>query len=558
LVTLSIDTTHTSSYVRIIYSSDLSATLGVSRFGDGVAPPQPREGWTCLRLTAPSRLYGANGVTIGPDDRLYVAQFMGNRVSAISIDDAGHEVIVPFGGPVAAPDDTTFDSRGTMYITDTMPGSVWAREPNGDLRTIAGDLPSANGITCHADRVFVNENRDGGRLLEVYPDGRAPRVLLKDLPHPNAMSVGPDGLLYFPLIGGEIWRVPLDGCTEAERFIDGLIVPPAAKFDATGRLVTISSITGEVLGVDLQSRKRTLIATLAPGLDNVACHPDGRMFTSHFISGQITAVGPGGDQQVVSPPGLIGPTGVAVTAAGQIIVADFLGLISVGADGALATMATLLDAGFPGVIRGLTRGPRALYMTTSGGSVVSYDLEQRTSTTIADGYRELMGLAVGVDGTVFVAAAGDGRVIRISADGVTETVADGLGRPTGVAISDAGVCFVTDAETGQILSVGGDGAIAGDGFQSPQGIAAVGDTLYVLDADAKQLVALHPGSGERQIICDALPIGDPSGTRHTPLCGDALVPGPLSGMCDLAVGGDGDLYVAANGDGSVIKLARTR
>ena len=43
-------------------------------------------------------------------------------------------MIVPLGGPVAAPDDTTFDSRGAMYITDTMPGSVWAREPNGELR----------------------------------------------------------------------------------------------------------------------------------------------------------------------------------------------------------------------------------------------------------------------------------------------------------------------------------------------------------------------------------------------------------------------------------------
>ena len=380
--------------------------------------------------------------------------------------------------------------------------------------------------------------------------------MLEDLPHPNAMAVGPDGLLYFPLIGGEIWRVPLDGPSAAERFIDGLVVPPAAKFDATGRLVTISSITGEVLVVDLQSRQRTLVATLAPGLDNVACHPDGRMFTSHFISGQITAVGPGGAQTTISPPGLIGPTGVAVTATGRILVADFLGLISVGADGDLITVATLLDAGFPGVVRGLTVGPRSLYLTTSGGSVVSYDPDQRTSTAIADGYRELMGLAVGSDGTVFVAAAGEGRVIRISPDGVAEAVADGLGRPTGVAINDAGVCFVSDAATGQILTVGHDATTAADGFRSPQGIAAVGDTLYILDADAKQLVALRPESGERQIICEALPIGDPPGTRHTPLCGDALVPGPLSGMCDLAVDGRGSLYVAANGDGSVLKIAR--
>lgn len=531
-----------------------------NRFFDGPeSPPRPQAGWACERISPASRLYGANGVTLGPDDRLYVAQFMGNRVNAISHADGAHEVIVPFGSPIAGPDDTAFDSRGTMYITDTMPGSVWARAPDGELRVIAGDLPSANGITCHRDRVFVNENRDGGRLLEVYGDGRAPTVMLEDLPHPNAMAVGPDGLLYFPLIGGEIWRVSIDGSASPERFIDGLIVPPAAKFDAAGRLVTISSITGEIIAIDLQSRSRTVIATLAPGLDNVACHPDGRMFTSHFISGQITAVDPGGGQVLISPPGLIGPAGITVTAGGQVITADLLGLISIGTDGDPATVATLLDPGFPGVVRGLTAGPGAvLYMTTTGGAIAAYDAGQGKSETLADGYDELMGIAVDADGNVFAAEAGAGRVIRIPPGRPAETVATGLGRPTGVAVDGDGACFVADAETGQIVAIGAGRARTPAPFRTPEGIAAAGDRLYVIDTEAKVLAEYLPASGEHRILCEGLPVGDPPGRRHTPLCGDALVPGPLTAMADVAVDGNGAIYVSANGEGSIIRLARTQ
>jgi hypothetical protein len=36
--------------------------------------PSLAEGWSPERLTPVSRLFGANGLRIGPDDRIYVAQ----------------------------------------------------------------------------------------------------------------------------------------------------------------------------------------------------------------------------------------------------------------------------------------------------------------------------------------------------------------------------------------------------------------------------------------------------------------------------------------------------
>ena len=73
------------------------------------------------------------------------------------------------------------------------------------------DLPCANGITVHQGRLFVNECREGGRLMELDLNGGAPRILLENLPSPNAMEVGPDGLLYYPLMtANEIWRIDPD------------------------------------------------------------------------------------------------------------------------------------------------------------------------------------------------------------------------------------------------------------------------------------------------------------------------------------------------------------
>ena len=51
-----------------------------------------------------------------------------------------------------------------------------------------------------------------GAFSSSISSGGAPRVLLENLPLPNALEAGPDGLLYFPLMGAnEIWRIHPEG-----------------------------------------------------------------------------------------------------------------------------------------------------------------------------------------------------------------------------------------------------------------------------------------------------------------------------------------------------------
>ena len=130
-------------------------------------------------------------------------------------------------------------------MTEVMSARVSARTSDGQTRIIADNVPGANGITAYKDRLFMDECRPGGRLFELFPDGRTPRLIADNLALPNALSVGPDEQIYFPQIAaGEIWRVPLSGGTP-QRFIAGLAVPTAVKFDQKGVLTSTQAGNGE-------------------------------------------------------------------------------------------------------------------------------------------------------------------------------------------------------------------------------------------------------------------------------------------------------------------------
>ena len=169
-------------------------------------------GWTQQRLTEPSRLYGANGIRTGPDGRIYIAQVSGSQISAIDVETGAIEAISPMGGDIVGPDDLAFDSEGNLYATEITEGRVSVRAPNGTTRVLQGDMPVANPITFHEGRLIAGECRIGGRIMELDLNGGAPRMILDNVPMPNAFSVGPDGKLYTPVMGtNEIWRVSLEG-----------------------------------------------------------------------------------------------------------------------------------------------------------------------------------------------------------------------------------------------------------------------------------------------------------------------------------------------------------
>ncbi|HTF09136.1 MAG TPA: SMP-30/gluconolactonase/LRE family protein, partial [Asanoa sp.] len=259
------------------------------------ASPTAAEGWRLERLTAPSRLFGANGLRTGPDGRVYVAQVTGSQISALDLGTGLVDTVSAKGGDITAPDDVAFDSSGNLYATEVMDGRVSVRDAGGRTRVLRDDLPCANGITVHNDRLFINECRDGGRLMELDRSTGAQRILLEGLPSPNAMEFGPDGLLYYPLmVANEIWRLDPDPDKhgEPQRVAGDLGVPDAVKFDSKGFIVSTQVASGQVLRIDPRSGEQSLLAQLTPGLDNLTFVGD-RLFVSNF-TGEITEILGGG------------------------------------------------------------------------------------------------------------------------------------------------------------------------------------------------------------------------------------------------------------------------
>ncbi|MCV7099614.1 SMP-30/gluconolactonase/LRE family protein, partial [Mycobacterium palustre] len=397
------------------------------------ASPHPVEvatGWRLERVTAPSRLFGANGLRTGPDGRVYIAQVTGSQISALDPGTGRLDTFSPKGGEIVAPDDVAFDASGNLYATEVMDGRVSVRDAAGRTRVLRDDVPSANGITFHRGRLFVGECREGGRLLELDLAGGPPRVILENVPSPNAMEVGPDGLLYFPVMGAnEIWRVDPDG-GEPQCVARDLGVPDSVKFDRQGRLVSTQVASGQVLRIDPRGGERWLLAQLSPGLDNCTFVGD-RVLVSNF-TGEITEIAPDGATRTALPGGLNWPLDLAVGHDGRLYVADGTYFYVALADGSLQTVGMLFSPGYPGFLRGVaSTGPGEFVVTTSGGQVSRYRPAACETEVLADGFDQLYGVAVGPTGIV-VAELGTGRLLSVRSGGV-DVLATGLREPVGVA-----------------------------------------------------------------------------------------------------------------------------
>ena len=524
-------------------------------------PPSLAEGWSAQRLTPPSRLFGANGLRTGPDGRIYVAQVTGSQISALDIGTGQLETVSARGGDIIAPDDVAFDPPGNLYATEVMDGRVSVRETSGRTRVLRDDVPSANGITVHAGRLFIGECREGGRLLELDLNGGAPRVLLENVPSPNAMEVGPDGLLYFPVMGAnEIWRIDPEGgpnSTEPQRVAGDLGVPDSVKFDSEGYIVSTQVHSGQVLRIDPRTGEQTVLANLNPGLDNCTFVGD-RLFVSNF-TGEITEILGGGETRTLLPGGLNWPLDLAVGDDGNLYVADGTYFYVLLPDGTLHTVGMLFTPGYPGFLRGLApSGAGEFIVTTSGGQVARYRPASNESEFLADGFDQLYGVAVAPGGAAIVAELGTGRVLSV-APGQVDVLASGLADPVGVAIAPDGAPLVAESGAGRVVALTGSGVEAVvDGLQRPQGILVRDGQLYIVDAGAKALIAFDLESKARQTIAADLPIGAPPGVTPKPLRGMPPFSGPQGPFAGVTAGPDGTLYISADGEGSVLAFRRDR
>ncbi|MFJ7996456.1 SMP-30/gluconolactonase/LRE family protein [Streptomyces sp. NPDC096310] len=523
--------------------------------------------WDARRLNLPNPLWGSNGISFGPDGRLYAAQFLAGQISAVDTATGEVEVVVPMDGPVQSPDDLAFGADGSMYIADLVPGRVWRRTPEGAYSLVSEEVKVPNGITCVGDRLFVNEMKMNGRLLELFPDGRDPVVLAEGLALGNAMQIGPDGCLYYPhMMTDQVWRVPVDGGAP-EVVAENVHEPVAVRFDRGGTLHVLSrGAAGIVTRLDPHGTgARSIVTSGVVGLDNAAFDAENRMFVSSFASGGVTEMHPDGRTREIVRGGLDGPFGVTVDLGGTVYAADHYRLASPETSGDDE------PAGGPGDERpggvtthglllfchGVTADRGLLHLTSQYGQVQTHDPERGTTRVRATGLDQPLGIAAGADGTLVVAEAGAGRVLAIDGADTVTVLAEGLEHPVDVALDAEGRCYVSDDRLGAVLRIeDGRTVTVADGLGAPQGLAVLGAELFTVETAHRRLRAVSLTTGETRIDATGLAVGPPPGvTRRTePALHVEGMPGVPRMFAGLAVTPDGALLLSANGEGTVVRL----
>ncbi|MEV2214608.1 PQQ-binding-like beta-propeller repeat protein [Streptomyces sp. NPDC050997] len=542
-----------------------------SRFDDTGTHRPTSARWRASRLGPPNRLWGSNGVAFGPDGRLYVAEFLAGRISVLDLATGDLDVIVPMDGPVQSPDDLAFGADGSMYIADLVPGRVWRRTPAGTYTLVSDDVINPNGITCVGDRLFVNEMKPDGRLLELFPDGGDPVVLTEGLALGNAMQRGPDGHLYYPhMLTGQVWRIPPDGGAP-EVVAEDVHQPVAVRFDQGGVLHVLSrGVEGIVTRVDLHgSGTRSLVTSGLKGLDNAAFDTENRMFVSSYAGGGITELHPDGRTREIVPRGFDGPYGVTVDLGGTVCAADHYRLASPalshegepssGTDGTEPAGVTTLSL-LP-FAHGVAADGGLLHHTSQYGEVRTHDPATGTTRQRARGLRRPLGIAVAPDGALVVAEADAGRVVALDDTDTLTVRADGLDHPVDVAFDAEGRCYVSDERRGAVLRIEEDGTttVLADGLGAPQGLAVLDGELFTVETAHRRLTSVSLATGERRTEAEDLPVGPPPGV--VPITEPALFAGGMPGwarrFAGLAADRDGSLLLSANGEGTVLRL-RTR
>ena len=501
--------------------------------------PSVAHGWALETVTPPSRLGGSNGITVGPDGRLYVTQVFFSQVTAIDVDTGEHEVFSPLGSGIRGPDDGIFGADGTFYATEPMFGRVSARDADGTYRVVADDLPAANGVTMDAarQRLFVDEFRPGGRLMELDPTGKEPpRIFLEDLAGPNAPAVGPDGRLWFPQVfADQVWWYDLD-TGESRLAVDDLARPTAIKFDSQGRLVVSEAAAGRITAVDITTGERTTLAEVPLGIDNLALSPDDRLFVAHYVDGRV-AEETGGRTACCPSPVCSARTVWPSTPTARSCSPTASAPVRCAPAWPSATSASSSTCRrWPSASRRSVAGRRC-----SGRRARSCCTPVANRPCSSPDWR--IPRACAPTATVCWSPSAAAAVwSRVDAAGTVTPLVDGL--PSAAAVDVVSGGFVVSAGTTVVFVDAHGERRTIDGFADAQGVAVAGEQVLVADAGRHELVAVNLVDGRREMIVSGAPIGLPV---------EGIVPAAFT---PLAPDGAGGVLVGCNGDGSIRRLTR--
>jgi uncharacterized protein (TIGR03437 family) len=361
-------------------------------------------------------LNGPEGMALDRAGNLYIADTFNHRVRVVAADGTistfagtGFPGSLGDGGPAGAaqmilPTDVAVDAVGAVYIAD-LGNSLIRKVSGGTISTAVGNsggLPPRDGLGATAVRL-------GG---------------------PTGIALDAAGAIYITegsigsgsgLDGGvfRVWKVfdsrihVLAGVGARSFSGDGgpaalaqFDTPAGMAYDAAGNLYVADSKNHRVRKITPEGIVTTVAGNALPGFS--------------------------GDNGRATAAELNSPSDVAVDFNGNLFIAD--------------TGNNRVRMVFPTGIIGTLAGNGNTAFFGDGGNSVAAALNRP------------QGVGVDLDGTVYIADTGNGRIRRVRS-AIIDTVADGLSAPTGVVVDDTYAVWVADPGSGSVRRFSTSGTV---------------------------------------------------------------------------------------------------
>jgi sugar lactone lactonase YvrE len=525
------------------------------------------------------------GVALDRSRNLYIAEADGHRVR--KIDQSGHISTVAGtgvagfsgdGGPatraqLGVPLGIAVDDSGNLYIADADNNRIRKVDTAGTITSIAGngvegfagdgglavaaELSYPEGVTVdHAGSLYIADSGNdrirkvdtGGRINTIVGSGirgfsgDGEPAATAQLAYPDAVAVDRHGDVYIGDWGN--YRV--------------------RKVDQNGTITTLAGLGPNYPDDGGPSSQAILRSPTFAHVDNV-----GRLYIADSGNHRVRRVDQGGDITTIAGNGTAGfsgdggpaidaqlndPISLALDPAGNVYIADTLNhrVRKVTPDGKITTIA--------GTGRGFFFG--------DNGPATEADLH------------DPRGLAVGGDGSLYIAEGGGDRIRRVDPTGIITTVAgngtrgfsgDGgpatqaqLFAPAQIQLDPDGNLYIADAgnnmirrvdRTGIITTVAGNGAKGFSGDGGPAHDAQLNNVSGVAVNDAGNLYIADTGNNRIRKVDTSGRIATIAGTGDVGIAGDG---GPatraqLNKLLSVSVGADGAVYIA-DGNNRIRKI----
>lgn len=531
----------------ILLTGMLTASLlSTASLAQNYGPPQV--------VVAPSSFKGVHGLAVDKQGRLLAGSVVG--MSITQVDAATGKSTILVDAPQGQADDIAIGPKGEMAWTSFLQGVLRIREnDSAPIRVIAKDLPGINSLAfdpksgkLYASQVFL-----GDALWEIDVTGaKPPRLIKKDMGGLNGFEVGADGWIVGPLwFKGQVVKLnPVDG--EMKVINSEFKVPAAANFDSKGNIWVVDAKTGGLYRIHAADGKRTRVAQLETGLDNLALDKNDNVYVSNMVDNGVQQINPvTGQVRQITQGGMAAPGGIKLSEDGKtLFVAHVFGLRAVDTvSGKLNDIARM--HGDPIEYPFALSLSKEHYVMSSWftGTVQLLNRKDKSTKAMAHGLAAPMDAIELGDGRVLVLELAAGALTQLSGADLHDKkqVVTGLQGPTQMILGKDGGVYITEL-SGRLIRVDtadwSQKTIA-EGLAAPEGLAqAPSGKLIVAEVAKRQLTEVDPSNGNKRVIASNLPIGFEAGPGLPP-------PYLTTGV---AVSADGTVYFSADRNNGIYKI----